>query len=331
MNFIQFSKPEIKLTLNDMKELGRIINSGWFCKGEYIHELEEHFKSKFGVQNAVACSNCTQGLVIAFKSLKVKGKAILLPAFTWPSTLYALECNNNIPIWCDIDIDSWDLDRDLLDVTTSECPIWDAQISVDTFGNESWISAKDKFGYDIPTIYDAAHGYGLNNLGHRGDIEVVSMSFTKPATAMQGGMILFNDDDLYEDIQEYVDLTAKTTEVNAYVGLKSVKQFDSIMKVKAEIRQMYREFITVPFTEQKIDTDSNYSTFSILFNSEKKRNAVVRAFTNSNIGVKIYYEPLIKGLKNTDKVYRRIISLPTYEEMIPEVKRIAKLINDSGE
>jgi dTDP-4-amino-4,6-dideoxygalactose transaminase len=326
MKYVQFSKPEIKLTQADMKKIQKSINSGWYCNGEYVQELERHFEDKFNVKHAIACASCTSGLIIAVKALDLIDGVILLPAFTWPSTEYAIRCNGNAPLWCDIDPDTWDINPDLLDNGYTKW--WDCQISVDVFGNESYIPFL-RNGHDVPTIYDAAHGYGLDNLGHRGDIEVVSLSFTKPVTSMQGGMILFNDESLFENIMEMVKLSAKMTEVNAYVGLKGIESYKTQMKVKEEIRQMYREFITVPYTEQKIDTDSTYSTFSILFNSKKKRDSVAEAFKKNGIEVKIYYEPLQSGLKNTEKVYRRIISLPTYEEMIPEVKRISKLINEA--
>jgi len=317
MKYIQFSKPEINLTEVDIRNIKKSLNSGWFCNGEYVQELEKHFRDEFNVKYAVSCANCTSGLIVAFKALNIKNNIVAMPAFTWPSTEYAANCNGNTILWCDINLDTWDVE------TLRKNRKWDCQVSVDIFGNESYLPKE----YAEYTIYDAAHGYGLENLGNRGDIEVVSMSFTKPVTSSQGGMILFNDDNLYENVRELVNLSCKLTEVNAYVGLSSIKSYKERKKVRAEIRQAYREYLEVTYKEQVVKRCSNYSTFSILLNSKEKRDAVARAFKENNIEVKTYYEPLFRELKNTEIVYSRIISLPVYEEMASEVKRICKLIN----
>jgi len=196
---IPFFKSNLRLTDSDSKEIKNIINSGIFCNGKYIEKLENHFKEKFNIKYAVACSNCTSGLIIAVKVLGIEKQSVLLPAFTWPSTLYAVQCNNNVPLWCDINLESWDVSPNL-----SNGYFWESQISVDVFGNESYISPKSQFSDKIPTIYDAAHGYGLDNLGHRGDIEVVSLGINKGITCTQGGMILFNEE-LYNPIRNLVN------------------------------------------------------------------------------------------------------------------------------
>lgn len=340
MKYIQFNKPEINLTTSDMKKLQQSINSGWFCNGEYVQELERHFIERFNVKHAIACASCTSGLIVAVKALGIKNGIVMMPAFTWPSTKYAINCNDNIPLWCDIDLKSWDMDPKLCDngdlasqhdKSYGFTKWWDCQISVDIFGNESYIPFI-RNGHKIPTIYDAAHGYGLDNLGHRGDIEVVSLSFTKPITSMQGGMILTNRDDLVMEIDELVRLSAKLTEVNAYIALKSIENYDENIKTKVGIRQLYHDTLYklgVEYKSQYVSSNSNYSTFSITFNTKKKRDAVAKAFRKNDIEVKIYYEPLFKGLPNTDKIYNRIISLPTYKEMEDEVPRICKIINEA--
>lgn len=337
MKYIQFSKPGIKLSSEDMKNIQRSINSGWFCNGEYVQELEKHFRDKFNVKYAVSCASCTSGLIIAIKALNIKNGVILLPAFTWPSTEYAVSCNNNIPLWCDVDMESWDANPNLCDNGDLACQHdksyaftkwWDCQISVDIFGNESYMRTL-RHGHPVPTIYDAAHGYGLENLGNRGDIEVVSLSFTKPITSMQGGMILFNNEKMYEEIRELVNLSAKLTEVNAYVALKSIEQLSNIEDIRNNIRDIYRNHIECKYTEQLVRRNSVHSTFSILLESNKKRNSVAKAFKENNIEVKIYYDPLYRGLQNTEDIYSRIISLPVYEEMMSEIPRICKLINEA--
>jgi len=311
---IQFSKPDVKLTQDDMKKIQTSIESGWFCNGKYVQELEKHFRDKFKVKYAIACSNCTSGLIIAFKVLDIKNKDVAIPVFTWPSTLFAIECNENYPIFRDVNKDTWNMYYD-------DSYYADAVISVDVFGNESYIETKK------PIIYDAAHSYGLENLGHRGDIEVVSLSFTKPVTSMQGGMILFNRDDLYNETRELVNLSAKMCEVNAYIGLNQAKTYDHKLRIKKIAMNMYKTLIKVPYTTQKVSRNSNYSTFCVLFDSKKERDKIAESIKKNNIEAKIYYEPLVRSFPNADDIYSRILALPTYKEVIPKIPKICKIIN----
>ena len=312
---IQFVKQDIKMSEQEMLDIKDILESGWFVSGKYVDKLENHFKEKFEVKYAIACANCTSGLIIAFKALDLKGKSVTIPAFTWPSTLYALECNDNFPIYRDINKDTWNM-------YYNDSYYADAIISVDVFGNDSYIETKK------PIIYDAAHSYGLENLGHRGDIEVVSMSVTKPVTSMQGGMILFNRDDLYDEIKELVALSAKMCEINAYIGLNQVKTYNHKLHIRRIAINMYKTLISIPYVTQKIERNSNYSTFSVLFESKKVRDKIAKRLRENGIEAKIYYEPLVNNFPNTDDVFSRIIALPTYEEVISEISRICSLINE---
>ncbi|MBU0958618.1 MAG: DegT/DnrJ/EryC1/StrS family aminotransferase [Nanoarchaeota archaeon] len=318
---IPFSKPEIKLTTSDMKKIQKSINSGWFCKGQYVKKLENHFKEKFNVKYAVACSNCTSGLIIAFKVLGIKNKFIGVQSFTWPSIKLAIEYSQNFPIWLDIDKETWLIK----DKKNNGIDLSDIIVLTDTFGNESNSFTKK------PIIVDAAHGYGLPNLGHRGLIEVVSFSLTKVITGGQGGIILFNDDNLYENIQEFVDLSAKMMEISAYLCLKSISEYELKQKSKLNIIKQYRDFIKIPFKEQKINGFTNYSVFSILLESKKVRDKIVQKFIKNNIEPKTYYSPLImnSNLINTEWVFNRILSLPIYSEIEKEIEKICKLINEA--
>ena len=65
-------------------EIKEILHSRWVVNGSYTSQLEEHFKNKFKVKYALACCNCTNGLIIAVKALNLaKDSIIAIPSFTW--------------------------------------------------------------------------------------------------------------------------------------------------------------------------------------------------------------------------------------------------------
>lgn len=317
MSFIPFAQPSIELDQSDLENIKKSINSGWFHNGKYIQELEKHFREKFNVKYAIACANATSGLIIAFKALNIESKVVAIPSFTWPSTEYAIRCSNNIPLWCDINLDTWNVNLDSIkDIKV------DAIMPVDVFGNNSYIEDNS-----LPVIYDAAHGYGIENLGNRGNIEVISLSFTKMITGMQGSLILFNNDNLYEKIRELVNLSAKLCEVNAFIALKSIKNYKYKLKISRKIIKEYKDLIEIPYKIQKVNDGWNCSVFSILLKTTEKRDKLVSLFKKNEIEIKQYYKPLIKGLPNTDNIYSRIISLPVYETIVPKISKICNLIN----
>jgi 3-dehydro-glucose-6-phosphate--glutamate transaminase len=319
MKTIQFSKPTIKLEKEDYNKIKGIINSGWVCIGKYVQELEAEFKRRFKVKYAIATSNCTQGLIISLKAAGWRNKRIAVPAFTWPSTIFAIESNvGNTPVFCDIDPKTWLIDPNSLDKNS-----YDAVIAVDTFGNEAFVKT------DKPVIYDAAHGFDVKDLGHRGLAEVISFSFTKVVSASEGGMILTNDKAFAETASELRRLSSRMEEINAVIALRSIKNYKTNQQKKLDIIGFYKENLLFDFNLQEIPICTNNSVFSILLPSTHIRNAIVSALNKNNIEYKVYYEPLVEGLPNTDRIYSRILALPTYADIRPVQNKICKVINST--
>jgi len=178
-----------------------------------------------------------------------------------------------------------------------------------------------------PLVIDAAHSFGMKELGHRARAEVMSFSFTKPVTALQGGIILTDEPKIYEEAVELRDLSSKMCEFNAMVALNSIANYEQAAQMKRQAIEAYRTRIKVPFEEQRILTEGNRSIFAIAFENKTIRDRVANNFARNDIEVKIYYEPLESGLANTDWLFDRIIALPIYKEMIPQIPKICNLIN----
>jgi dTDP-4-amino-4,6-dideoxygalactose transaminase len=205
----------------------------------------------------------------------------------------------------------------------------DCVIPVDIFGSKANVYS----AFPIENrIYDAAHSYGIEGLGHRGIAEVVSLSFTKVITAMEGGMILTNDDKLADTARELRRLSGRMGEINALVALQSIERYKITTDRRQDVVGKYIHGINIPYDTQLINTTTNYSVFSMLFKETTTRNSVMKALTENGVETKVYYDPLFPGLQNTDYVYNRILSLPTHSGINPsDVKKIIKIINESAE
>ena len=318
MKQLRFSTPTITLERKDYADIRRVIDSGWVCIGKHVDRLESSFRQRFGVKYAIACSNCTQGLIIALKSAGWRNKRIAVPAFTWPSTIFAIESNiGNTPIFCDIDPETW-----LIDLGSISPDSYDAVIAVDTFGNEARLKTRK------PVIYDAAHGFDLKNLGHRGLAEVISFSFTKVVSASEGGMILTNSAAIAATAYELRRLASRMEEINAIIALRSLRNYEKNQKVKVDTIDYYVEHLKFAYKRQRIPRCTNHSVFAILLNTPQERDAIADVLKRSQVEFKIYYDPLVSGLPNIDDVFSRIIALPTHPGVRPFLGKICQLIND---
>jgi len=316
---IPFNRTSTKLSKKELKEIKHIIEGGQVVRGKNISLLEKHFEEKFNVKHAIACSNCTSGLTIALNAIDTRDKTVALPAFTWYSTSYAVKCSGAEPVFCDINPDTFFIDENNI---PDEC---ETVIVVDTFGSEANVKTNR-----LKTIYDAAHGYGLSNLGQRGLIEVVSLSFTKVVTGMQGGVILTDCKSLAHRMREDVDKYAKLTEINALVALNNIAKYSTVLNERLRVVNMYENLIKVEHDIQYVQYDTNWSVYSILLRDKKTRDSVANNLTKNEIGYKIYYTPL-DYKQNTADIYRRIIALPIYDGLSnSDVEFISKCINEVG-
>ena len=316
---IPFSKPTIELNKEDYVAIGEVIESGWVSIGKHVEALEQYFVKRFKVKYAIACSCATQGLTIAMKAAGWRKKRIAVPSFTWPSTVYAIESSGgNIPVFCDINHKTW-----LMDISYLSPEEYDVIVAVDVFGNQARINT------DREIIYDAAHGFGMEMLGSRGIAEVVSFSFTKVVSSMEGGMILTNNDNVADVAKELRRLSGRMEEINAIVCLRSLKNYKRNQDAKLDIIEEYRKRLNFDYTIQEIPNATNHSVFSIMLPNQQMRDAIAEAFKKNGIEVKIYYEPLVGGLPNTNSVFTRIISLPTYPAIKNYVKEICYIANNA--
>jgi dTDP-4-amino-4,6-dideoxygalactose transaminase len=321
---IKMGNPDIVWDDDLRRDIEAVIKSGWVSIGEWVEALESHFRELTGCKYAIATNSATTGLIIAIKAANWKNVRVHLPAFTWPSTLYAILCNNNIPSFHDITKRAWLMDFRFDGIYGDDCII-----PVDIFGNQSEVNV------DFPKnnrIYDAAHGYGLPNLGKRGIAEVVSLSFTKILTAMEGGIILTDDDGLAETATELRRLSGRMGEINARIAMGSLDRYEETRKYRIDIIGEYKKYLNINYLTQQVPINTTNSVFSILFCETATRNSVMKALAAEGVETKVYYDPLLPGLKNTEYVYNRILSLPTHRGVSSfDVEMICDIINKSAE
>jgi len=274
--------------------------NGMLSNKDYTRFLEEGIKDLYDVEHAIACSSCSIGLLITLQAIHQITKLgyMVTPAFAWFSSKWAIRTANLDCIMEDIDRETWLMND-----------IGYNQLLVHTFGNI--VESKGK-----NTIYDGAHALG-SKIKDFGLATVFSLAPSKLITSCEGGVIVTNNSELAGKITQLRDKVSRMSELNALWGLKTLERLDDVLTWKKECRKYYEK--NLPGQFQKIPIDSNHATIGFLTDMEMP----------SGIEFKKYYEPLEKGLKNTDYVYRKIICLPSYYGV--DYEKVVELILNKNE
>ena len=170
---------------------------------EYIDRFEKAFKTHLGVKHAIATSSCTGALHMGLAALGVgPGDEVILADTNWIATAAPISYLAAKPIFVDILPDTWCIDPDLVEKAIT--PQTKAIIATHLYGNLCDMNELLDIGirHKIPIIEDAAEAIGSvyhgNRAGSMGQFGAFSFHGTKTITTGEGGILVTNDDDLYE-------------------------------------------------------------------------------------------------------------------------------------
>jgi dTDP-4-amino-4,6-dideoxygalactose transaminase len=358
---IQPTLPSLELITDQIED---ILNSRMITNSKFVSQLENEVSDFLKVKNVIALSNCTTGLMLLLNALEMKGE-IITPSFSFSATCLSIIWAGAKPILVDCHPTKWTIDpesiKEKINSKTSGI------IATHIFGNPCDIQTLEEICQDhkIKLIFDSAHGAGAiyhdKRIGNFGNGESFSMSPTKVLTAGEGGLVTTNDDDLARKIKigrnyanpgdyntEYIGLSGRLAEFNAILALYSLKILEKNVKNRQTLVKEYKNNLdSIPgirFQSIEKESLSSYKDFSILINENKfgvSRDKLYIALEKENIMTKKYFDPPIHeqkafipflkdqnlNLKNTNKVAKKIISLPIYSHMKEEkVRKICRAI-----
>jgi perosamine synthetase len=87
------------------------LESEWVVQGPFVEQFEKRFAAYVGAPEAIATSSCTTALHITVAALGLQpGDEVIVPAFTWVSTANVVEYLGAKPVFCDIDLATYNVD-----------------------------------------------------------------------------------------------------------------------------------------------------------------------------------------------------------------------------
>ncbi len=262
MRNILYSKPSIgKL---EKKYVCDAIENGWGnnCY-DYIYKFQDSYKSYLGVKYAIATSSCTGAIHIALKSIGIeKDDEVIVPDATWIASVAPITYLCAKPIFVDVLKSTWCINPEKIEAAiTSKTK---AIIVVHLYGSmcemdEIMAIAKK---YNLYVIEDSAEAIGSEYKGKKagsiGDFGVFSFHGTKTITTGEGGMLVTNNNELFEKASilhdhgrdpkikktfwaEKVGFKYKISNLQAALGYAQMQRINELVNRKIEIFNMYKK------------------------------------------------------------------------------------------
>ncbi len=183
----------------------RTLHSGAWGRlhGQEVAELERRFAAAHGCTHGIAVANGTVALRIALLAAGIAAEdEVVVPPYTFVATATAVIEANAIPVFADVDADTFNLDP--LAVEAAVTPRTRAIIPVHFAGQPADMDAIMGVAaeHGLIVIEDAAHAHGAAHrrgpAGSIGHLATFSFQSSKNMTAGEGGIITTNDDELAE-------------------------------------------------------------------------------------------------------------------------------------
>ncbi|MBT6472574.1 MAG: DegT/DnrJ/EryC1/StrS family aminotransferase [Candidatus Marinimicrobia bacterium] len=180
------------------------VRNGWYGKKayHYVETFEKEFAQYHNRNFALMTPNCTTALHLLLEGLEIRdGDEVIAPECTWIGSVACITYQRATTVFADIDSEHWCLTPESIEKAIT--PKTKAVIVVDLYGNmpdyEAIKRVCDK--HNIYMIEDVAEALGSVYKGIRAGKFGIGSTFsfhrTKTITTGEGGMLLIDDEELF--------------------------------------------------------------------------------------------------------------------------------------
>lgn len=349
-------------TLAPLSKVNSLLKGVWkrgimTHNGPLVKEFENKVAEFHNITNIVAVTNGTIAIQMAIKALGIKGEIITTP-FTFIATISAIIWEGCTPIFVDIDPETLNIDTKKIEEKISPRTV--AILPVHVFGNPCNIEDIQDIAnrHNLKVIYDAAHSIGVvyNNksIFEYGDISTTSFHATKMLNTAEGGACFAKNPSIHEklkrirffgfdDNKDVIDdgCNGKLTEIHAAIGLVNLTILQDALDDRKEKYFIYKHLLSINslLKFQKINQNSNYSYFPVIFPSEERLLLADKVLQANNIFARRYFYPSVNTFSHkypyvempiSEDISKRILCLPLYYNLSKDyVKKISSLVLSS--
>jgi CDP-6-deoxy-D-xylo-4-hexulose-3-dehydrase len=293
--------------------------------GDVTKKFEKMWSEYIGTEYSVYVNSGSSASLLMVYSLlnanKLKNKRFLVPANGWVTTLSPFIQFGIEPIMVDADKDNYNIDLNIVEDYLKRGDI-DGFIFVHVLGvphrKKDLLYLKEKYGCYILEDSCASVGakYGDGSfVGTVGDMSSFSFYFGHQLSTIEGGFINTNDEFLYKELlklrshgwvkdivnDEYRNdenfpfifnepgFNVRSTDLQAYIGLRQLKKADSIFQKRSENHLRYLDKLNYRFELQDCtDTTPVSLHIGILAESNEHRKSVIKECHNHSIETRVW-------------------------------------------
>ncbi len=335
----------------EIEYLKEVIDSGWWGLGPKTKAFEERFAKYIGTKYAIGLNSATAALDLAFKCIGIEGKEVISTSMTFVSTNHAILYNKGIPVFCDIEPDTLNIDPAKIEELITDKT---KAIIVVHFGGRACdmdkiMAIAEK--HNLRVVEDCAHAcggeYKGKKLGSIGDYGCFSFQAVKNLATGDGGMVTTNNQEANDFLLKYrwVGITKDTfsrdvgkyswyydvvnlghkfhmNDIAAAIGLAQFEKLDWMNDQRGKWSDLYTEQLkNVGDIQTPVKKDYMKPSYHNYVIQTDKRDALQEFLKTKDIstGVHYYpnhlyeiYKPYYRNLPVTENIWKKLMTLPLY-------------------
>ena len=322
---IPFNKPSF--TGREIEYIEDAISRGHTSgDGAYTAKCSSLLQDIFQTKKILMTTSCTHSLEMTAILLDIKpGDEIILPSFTFVSTVNAFVLRGALPVFADIRSDTLNIDETRIEKLITKKTKAIIVVHYAGVGCEMDSIMQISENYSIPVIEDNAHGlfgkYKDNYLGKYGVMATQSFHETKNFNCGEGGALIINESSFIEraeiirekgtdrskyfrgeiDKYSWVDigssyLMSDILAAYLYAQLQNRKKIQlKRKKIWDKYNNQLREWATInnirmPFVPE--ECSQTYHMYYLIMPSSEMRNKLLEYLNNNGIMAVFHYLPL---------------------------------------
>ena len=351
--FIDLAQQQSRIREKIDAGLHAVLNHGAYIMGPEVSALESRLGEWTKAAHNISCSSGTDALLLALHGLALQpGQGVIVPSFTFAASAEVMPTMGAIPIFAEVEADSFNLDPNKLDAALAAGQAANIEvvgiIGVGLFGQPANYDAIRAFAnaHDLWLIDDAAQSFGAQwrgrPVGQLADVTCTSFFPAKPLGAYgDGGAVFTNDDaiadiirscrihgmgkDKYENIR--IGMTGRLDSMQAVVLDAKLDIFEEELALRQAVADRYQTLIgdIVDPPRLAAGATSSWAQYCIKLPKTSNRDHVIKHLGASGVPTAIYYpipmhqQPPYKafpqsqcGLGVTLDLCRRVLALPMH-------------------
>ncbi len=196
-------KPWPKITDLDRKYVLNALEGPSYTYGPNCTQFEKDFAKWNGNKHSILTNSGTAALHMSIAACGCgSGDQVIVPAYSWTSSVTCLLHHNTLPVFVDIDYDTMNIDPSKIEAAIT--PKTKAIMAVHLHGLAADMEAIRKIAkkHKLKIIEDACQSHGASiknkNVGLWGDCTGFSLNHNKSLTSGEGGVFVTNDEKILE-------------------------------------------------------------------------------------------------------------------------------------